>query len=76
MLEDLADGSATLLICGMGTIQLKIGIHILEIENVLYVSRLDDTLFSITEHIKYKTVHLLEMTINTREMFQLFPFLQ
>ena len=37
----------------MGTIRLKIGIRILEIENMLYVPRLDDTLFSITEHIKY-----------------------
>ena len=47
----LADGSTTLLICGVGTIRLKIGIHILEIKNVFYVPRLDDTLFSITEFI-------------------------
>ena len=50
----LADGSTILPICEVGTIWLKIDIYILEIENVLYVSRLDDTLFSITEHIKYK----------------------
>ena len=50
----LVDRSTTLPICGVDTIQLKIGIHILEIETVLYVYRLDDTLFSITEHIKYK----------------------
>ena len=49
----LADESTTLPICGVGTIRLKIGIHIPEIGNELYVPRLDDTLFSITEHIKY-----------------------
>ena len=49
----LVDGSTTLPICGVDIIRLKIGIYILEIYNVLYVPRLDDTLFSITEHIKY-----------------------
>ena len=49
----LVDGSTTLPICGVGAIRLKIGIYILEIENMLYVPRLDDTIFSITEHIKY-----------------------
>ena len=49
----LADGITTLPICGVDIIQLKIGIYILDIENMLYVPRLDDTLFFITKHIKY-----------------------
>ena len=62
----LADGSTTLLICGVGTIRLKIGIYILENENVLYVPRLDDTLFSIMNILSITIVHLLEITTHTR----------
>ena len=49
----LADGIIVLPLCGVDTIWVKIGIYILEIRNVLYAPRLDDTLFSITEQIKY-----------------------
>ena len=50
----------------MGTIRLKIGIYILENENVLYVPRLDDTLFSIMNILSITIVHLLEITTHTR----------
>ena len=60
----------------MGTIRLKIGIYILENENVLYVPRLDDSLFSIMKILSITIVHLLEITTNTRYISQTFLFLQ
>ena len=61
----LADGVTTLPVCGMDNIWLKIGIYIVEIKNVLYVPRLDDTLFSITEHIKYCNCSFIGNNNNT-----------
>ena len=72
----LTDRTIVLPICGVGTIRLKFCIYILEIENVMYVPRLNDTLFSITEHIKYNNCSFIGNNINTRYIFQPFPFLQ
>ena len=72
----LIDRSTTLLICGVGTIWLKMCIHILEIKNVLYVPRLDDTLFSITEHIKYKNCSFIGDDNKYTLKFPTFLFLQ
>ena len=58
----LIDEVTTLPICGVDTIRLKIDIYILEIENVLYGPRLKDTIFSITEHIKYKNCSFIGRT--------------
>ena len=62
----LVDVSTTLPICWVGAIRLKIGIYILVNENVLYVPRLDGTLFSIMNILSITIVHLLEITTNTR----------
>ena len=45
------DGETILHITGIGAILIKVYIYIIEIENLLYVPQLDETLFSITEHI-------------------------
>ena len=62
----LIDEVTTLPICGVDTIRLKIDIYILEIENVLYGPRLKDTIFSITEHIKYNNCSFIGSNTNTR----------
>ena len=46
------DGETILHITGIGAILIKVYIYTIEIENLLYVPQLDETLFSITEHIK------------------------
>ena len=48
----LVDGVTTLHITSLRTILVKLCIYTIEIENLLYVPQLDETLFSITEHVK------------------------
>eukprot|EP00558_Chaetoceros_sp_UNC1202_P009040 CAMPEP_0197232302 /NCGR_PEP_ID=MMETSP1429-20130617/152_1 /TAXON_ID=49237 /ORGANISM="Chaetoceros sp., Strain UNC1202" /LENGTH=1842 /DNA_ID=CAMNT_0042690279 /DNA_START=1 /DNA_END=5529 /DNA_ORIENTATION=- len=50
----LGDGTTTLNIAGVGTIDIEIGGKRVHLDNVLYVPSLKDTLFSIKEHTKHK----------------------
>lgn len=48
----LGDGMTKLPVMGKGTIKIYIELHVVELQNVLFVPTLEDTLFSITEHIQ------------------------
>ena len=50
----LGDGSAKFSVLGIGVIYISIGNYYIQLHDVLYVPQLQDTLFSITEHIKYE----------------------
>ena len=48
----LGDGTTKLQVSGQGTIKINIETFVIELHNVLLVPDLEDTLFSITEHIQ------------------------
>ena len=48
----LGDGTTKLQVLGKGTIKINIVTFVVELHNVLLVPDLEDTLFSITEHIQ------------------------
>ena len=48
----LGDGTTKLQVSGKGTIKINIETFVIELHNVLLVPDLEDTLFSITEHIQ------------------------
>ena len=49
----LGDGTTKHPVLGIGIIHVNIGNYFIQLHDVLYVPQLQDTLFSITEHIKY-----------------------
>ena len=48
----LGDGTTKIHVSGKGTIKINIETFVIELHNVLLVPDLEDTLFSITEHIQ------------------------
>ena len=56
----LTDSVTTLPITSTVTILIKVGIYTIKIENFINVPQLDDTVFSVTEHIKIKNCSFTE----------------
>jgi hypothetical protein len=48
----VGDGSTTLSIKGIGTVQCKVGSHVLTIPNVRYIPDLSESIYSLFQHIK------------------------
>jgi hypothetical protein len=48
----LGDGQTTLNIQGIGTVKLKIGEHVLSIDNVWYIPDLAESIYSLFLHIR------------------------
>ena len=61
----LGDGTTKLQVLGKGTIKINIETFVIELHNVLLVPDLEDTLFSITEHIQSPKYSLKAEKINT-----------
>ena len=49
----LGDGTSTLPMLGFGSIDITINNYRIILDNVLYIPKLNDTLFSIKEHVRF-----------------------
>jgi hypothetical protein len=70
----LGDGQTTLKILGIGTIQLKIGEHIIEIKDVRYVPDLSESIYSLFLHVRTPH-HGLHSSFETG-LYITFPYFQ